>query len=198
METQRLGGLLIILGLLLVIVASLVFPVSYFTAQYESERAAILAANRTGWAVANWLWIAGGAAAAAGMLLVALTLRRPLALAGLGLYVIGCAFWVIYAYIRLLEPSFSSEGLWMEAAFGWLTMVALALLGIVFLRTGLPKWVAFVNLGYAALFLVAFVLLRAQMYDYFPPQGVFLVSLPAGAVALKSNFVPQARAILHE
>ena len=190
MATQRLAGYLIVLALLLAIAASIVFPVSYYMVRDEAEREAILAANRSGWVTASWLWIAGGVAAAAGVLLVALTLRGALALVGASVFVVGCAFWVIYAYLRSLDPEFSTEGLWMEAAFGWLTMAALALLGIGFLRTDLPKWVAFVNLGYALLFLVAFLLLRAQMYDFFPPQCVFLVSLPTGIVALKSSFVP--------
>lgn len=186
MGTQRLAGLLIILGFLLAIGASIVFPVSYYMAQTESEREAILDANRSSWAAASWLWIAAGAAAAAGMLLVALTLRGPLALVAGGFYVVGCAFWAIYAYLRSLEPAFSREGLWMEAVFGWLTMAALALLGVAFLRADLPRWVAFADLGYGVLFLAAFLILRGQMYDFFPPQGVFLIGLPTGIVALKS------------
>ena len=190
MPTKRLGGLLIVLALLMAVTASIAFPVSYFTAQDEAEREGILAANRSGWVTASWLWIAGGVAAAAGVLLVALSLRGPLALAGAGLFATGCVFWVIYAYLRSLDPVFSDEGLWMEAVFAWLTMAALASLGIVFLRTDLPKWVAIVNLGYALLFLLAFLLLQSQLYNFFPPQGVFVVSLPMGVVALKASFAP--------
>ena len=75
MATQRLAGYLIVLALLLAIAASIVFPVSYYMARDEAAREAILAANRSGWVMASWLWIAGGVAAAAGVLLVALTLR---------------------------------------------------------------------------------------------------------------------------
>ena len=144
-----------------------------------------MAANQSGWVTANWFWIASGVASAAGILLIALALRGTLALAGAALFVIGSAFWVIHAYLRSLDPDFSTEGLWMEAVFGWLTMSALALLGMVFLQGGLPKWVAFVNLGYALLFLLAFLNFRSQFFEFFPPQGVFLISLPMGVAALK-------------
>jgi hypothetical protein len=188
MTPQRLAGFLIVLALLLAVAASITFPVSYYAARDQAEREAILASNHSAWVTANWMWISSGLAAAAGVSLVAFSLRRPLAVVGAGLFIAGSAFWVIYGYLRSLDPAFSDEGLWMEAIFGWLTMAALATLGIVFLTTGLHRRVGFVNLGYALLFLVAFLVLRSQMFEFFPPQVVFLVSLPMGIVARKSNF----------
>jgi hypothetical protein len=190
MATHRPGGFLIVLALFLAIAASITFPVSYYMARDEAAREAILASNRSGWVMASWLWIASGVTAAAGVLLVALSLPGKLALAGAGVFAIGCLFWVIYAYLRSLDPEFSDTGLWMEATFGWLTMAGFAMLGIVFLRSGLFRWAAIIHLGYALLFLIAFLLLRNQMYDFFPPQSVFLVGLPMGILALKSNLGP--------
>jgi hypothetical protein len=182
---QRLAGLLIIAGLVFAIAGSIVFPGEYYMAESEAERQAILDANQSGWVATNWLWVAAGVVTAVGLLLFALQYREPLSIAGAGLFVVGSVFWVRYAYLRSLDASVTTEGLWMEVVFAWLATVGLALMGIAFLRGELPNWVGYVNVGYGILFLLVFVLFRAQIYEFFPPQVIFLVATFTGIVAIR-------------
>ena len=165
MSRRRVGGVLVIIGPLLAIAATLAFPMA--------------------WVVSNWLWIVSGIVMAAGLLVVSLSDRSLLSIAGAGVLAVGVGFWVAYAYQRSLDPGFSAEGLWMEGVFAWLSAVGLALMGVGFLRSGFAKWVAYVNVGYALLFVVAFILVGSALYDSFPPQIVYVVSLATGIVALK-------------
>ena len=182
---QRVAGILIIAGLVFAIAGSILFPVEYYTTEDQAERQAILDANQSGWVATNWLWVAAGVATAVGLLLFALQDRDPLSIAGAGLFVVGSVFWVRYAYLRSLDASVTTEGLWMEVVFAWLATVGLALMGIAFLRSEFPNWVGYVNVGYATLFVVAFVLFRSQMYEFFPPQAIYLVASFTGIVAIR-------------
>jgi len=94
-------------------------------------------------------------------------------------------FWAAYAYLRMQDASVSSESLWMEGVFALLATLGLGLLGIAFLRSDFPKWVAYVNVGYAILFVLVFLLMGTKMFEVFPPQVIFLVSLFTGIVAVR-------------
>jgi hypothetical protein len=151
----------------------------------EAERQSILDANQTGWIATNWLWVAASVATATGLLLFALQYRDPLSIAGAGLFIVGSAFWVRYAYLRSLDASVTTEGLWMEVVFALLATAGLALMGAAFLRGDFPNWVGYINLGYAVLFVLVFIIFRAQMYEFFPPQVIFLVATFTGIVAIR-------------
>jgi hypothetical protein len=183
MDTQRWAGILIIVGLVLVIAASIVFPSEYYTAEDEEARQAILDANQSGWIATNWLWIVAGVVTAAGLVLITLRDRELLSMAGAGLFAVGSVFWVLYLYLRSLDSSVTYDRLWMEAAFAWLTAGGLALLGIAFLRGAFPNWVGYVNVGYAILLTLVFLFFGTQMYLFFAPQVVYLVALFTGIVA---------------
>jgi hypothetical protein len=185
MSQQRVAGILVIAGLVFAIAGSIVFPSEYYLAESETERQSILDANQTGWVATNWIWVAAGVVTAAGLLLFALQDRDLISMAGAGLFVVGSAFWVRYAYLRSLDASVTTEGLWMEVVFAWLATVGLALMGIAFLRNEFPNWVGYVNVGYAILFILLFILFRAQMYEFFPPQAIYLVASVTGIVAFR-------------
>src|SRR2546426_5683186 len=175
MTAQRLAGVLIILGILLALVASVVFPGDYYRAKSDEARQAILDANRSAWLATNWLWIAATAATASGLALIAQRNRDWLSYTGAGLFAVGSLFWVAYLYLRWLNPSIATDRLWMEGVFASLTAGGLALLGIAFIRGAFPRWVGFVNLGYGILFLLLFLPFRSRMIASFPPQVVYLI-----------------------
>jgi hypothetical protein len=185
MSTQRLGGVLIITGLIFAIVASMVFPSEYYTAKDQGARQAIMNANRSGWIATNWLWIAASIVTTIGLFLIALRDRSLLSMAGMGLFSIGSAFWIVYLYLRSLDVSVSDNSLWMEAVFAWLDTVGLALLGIAFLCSDFSNWVGYVNIGYGILFMLVFLLFRTQMYEFFPPQVIYMVALFTSIVVVR-------------
>ena len=117
MTAQRLAGVLIILGILLALVASVVFPGDYYRAKSDEARQAILDANRSAWLATNWLWIAATAATASGLALIAQRNRDWLSYTGAGLFAVGSLFWVAYLYLRWLNPSIATDRLWMEGVF---------------------------------------------------------------------------------
>jgi len=179
-STQRFAGVLVIAGLVFAAGASVVFPSEYYMAETQAARQAI-----TAWAASNWLWIASGVVTSIGLLLIAVRGRDFLARAGAGLFAVGSMFWAAYAYLRMQDASVSSESLWMEGVFALLATLGLGLLGIAFLRSDFPKWVAYVNVGYAILFVLVFLLMGTKMFEVFPPQVIFLVSLFTGIVAVR-------------
>ncbi len=182
---QRAAGILVIAGLVFAIAGSVVFPAEYYMAESEAERQSILDANQSGWVATNWLWVAAGVVTAVGLLLFAQQNRDPLSLAGAGLFAVGSAFWIRYAYLRSLDASVTTEGLWMEVVFAWLATVGLALMGVALLRGEFPNWVGYVNMGYAILFALIFLLFRARMYEFFPPQAIYVVAFFTGIVSIQ-------------
>lgn len=185
MSTQRLGGVLIISGLILAIVASMVFPFEYYTAEDQGARQTIMNANQSGWIATNWLWIAASLITTIGLFLIVLRDRSLLSMAGVGLFSIGSAFWIVYLYLRSLDASVSDNSLWMEAIFAWLDTVGLALLGIAFLRGDFSNLAGYINLGYGILFVLVFLIFRTQMYEFFPPQVIYMTTLFTSIVAVR-------------
>jgi hypothetical protein len=182
---QRVSGFLVVAGLVLAIAGSFVFPSEYYMAESEARRQAILDANQKSWVTTNWLWVATGVVTAIGLLLFALISRDRMSIAGTLLFFAGSVFWVRYAYLRMLDASVTVEGLWMEAVFAWLATMGLALMGIAFLRGEFPNWVGYTNLGYAILFVSIFIIFRARMYEFFPPQVIYLVAVFTGVEAIR-------------
>jgi hypothetical protein len=182
---QKVSGILVVAGLILAIAASIVFPAEYYMAESETERQSILDANQTGWVVTNWLWVAAGVVTSVGLLLFALQYRDPISMVGAGFFVIGSAFWVRYAYLRIFDASVTIDGLWMEVVFAWMTTIGLGLMGIAFVRGEFPNWVGYVNVGYAILFVLTFILFRARMYEFFAPQIIYLVASFTGIVSIR-------------
>lgn len=185
MSAGRVAGILILVGLVLALAPAAVFPMEYYAATDQATRAAILSAHRSGWVAANWMWLVGSVATTAGLLLIALRDRSLLSMAGAALFVIGNAYWITHLYLRSLDASVQISGLWMEAVFAWLATVGLVLMGIALLRSDFPSWVGYVNIGYGVLFMLAFLAFGTGMYDFFPPQVIYLVALFAGVIALK-------------
>jgi hypothetical protein len=188
MRTQQLAGWLFVAGFVLVIAASVVFPFTFYTAEDEQARQAILDANRGGWIATNALFIASALLTALAVALVARAGRQAPALAGAGLFAVGSAFWVAYAYLRIGDASLSQSLLWMEEALGWLSAGGLLLLGLAYLPAGLPAWIGYVNAGYAALFVLAFILMGEQPFmANFAPQLPFLLAQFTGVAAIRHN-----------
>lgn len=185
MSWQRGSGFLLTAGLVLTIAASIVFPSEYYMAKSEAARQSILDANQAGWVATNWLWAAAGVVTAAGMLLFAWLDRDRMSLVAAVLFLAGSAFWVGHACMRSLDPSVSTQGLWMEASFSWLATAGLALMGAAFLRGEFPNWVGYANLGYGILFLSLFILFGPRLYEFFPPQVIYLVAAFTGIEAIR-------------
>jgi hypothetical protein len=181
-----------ILGFILVVIASFVGPNQVYTARDSDARLAIIAENKGRWASTNLIWAAGSLVTAAGILMLSLALRdrhsTRLLYAGALAFIVGAAAWALYLYQRIGDPAgnlYTTPPALLSLVFAWATIVALALYGVAFLQGGFPDWLGYLLLAVAGLSTTGLVFFFNTFYASFPPQTFYLLTLIMGIVALR-------------
>jgi hypothetical protein len=188
-----LTGVLLILGFVFVLVASIVGPPRLYQEPNSEVRLEIIANFPTRWAVSNLFFALGALVTAAGLTLFALQLRGSvspwLIWLAVATYILGAFVWVIFIFQRTVDPSslFTSYAFSpLTVALVGLSVTGLLLYGILFLQAGYPGWLGVGTIAGMALIGGAALLFPAQFFASFPPQVFYLFTLVAGIVVLRN------------
>ncbi len=191
MNLLVIAGVLMIVGFVLVVIASLVGPNAVYTAPDNDTRLEIIAKNPGRWTATNLVWAAASLVTAAGTLLLTLGLRESqspwLLYAGAVVFIVGAVAWAIYLYQRIGDPAgtlYTTPPALLSLVFAWATIFALGLYGAAFLQGSFPNWLGYTLLVAAGLFVVGLTFFFDTFYASFPPQVFYLFTLIMGIVAL--------------
>lgn len=189
MNMQMLAGVLLILGFVFVLVASIVGPPRLYQEPESEVRLEIIANYPTRWAASNLFFALGALVTAGGLALIALQLRGSVSpwLLGLGAaaYLLGAIVWAIFMFQRTVNPAslFTSYAFSpLTVALVWLSVTGLLLYGILFLQAGYPGWLGVGTIAGMALIGGAALLFPAQFFASFPPQVFYVFTFVAGIV----------------
>jgi hypothetical protein len=188
-----LAGVLLILGFVFVLVASIVGPPRLYQEPNSEVRLEIIANFPTRWTVSNLFFALGALVTAAGLTLFALQLRESvspwLIWLAVAAYILGAIVWVIFMFQRTVNPAslFTSYAFSpLTVALVGLSVTGLLLYGILFLQAGYPGWLGVGTIAGMALIGGAALLFPAQFFASFPPQVFYLFTLVAGIVVLRN------------
>lgn len=192
MQLNEIAGILMIVGFVLVLIASFVGPNVVYTAPDSQTRLEIIAQNKGRWTATNVIWAVASLVTAAGFLFLSLALRENknpwLLYAGAATVIIGMVAWAIYLYQRIGDPTgnlYTTPPATMSLVFAYAMIVGLALYGVVFLQGSYPNWLGYtllVSMGFLTAGLIFFF---DAVYASFPPQFFFLLTLVVGIVTLR-------------
>jgi hypothetical protein len=193
MNMQSASGLAMVIGFVIVVIASSVGPGKVYAERDPAARLEIIAQERGRWVSSNVLFALGGLVTALGLVLLASHSRSgeggSLAAAAAMAYGLGSVAWAIYLAQRTIDPG---SYLYTEpmpaflAAFGALPLVGLGLFGLAWLRLGVVSWLGYLTAAGAALIALGWVLFPAQFYASFPPQLLYLFTLIGGIALVRS------------
>jgi hypothetical protein len=186
MNTIRTGGIVLSIGSLLFLVAAFM-PVSrVFVLRSAEQQLAVIAADRSGWQVSQFLFGSGATIAWVGMAMLAYRLKKKnrsafplLAVAASGA---GLVFWIVYLYLRTISPENFVHDLypgWLFPAYSFLTLLAIFVLGMQMYRLKFPPWLSLFTMISALLLALAFLLLKDL-----PPLLYYMVTLVDGIAVL--------------
>lgn len=186
MPSNRLAGIVLILGAVLVIIASSL-PPRIYQASSGQDRLRMIADRRQAWIVSNALLALGGVVTAAGLALLSLHLRQQVSpwlnATAVGAAVLGGVFFATYVLARMVdpEPYFATYTIpWQAWAFFWLTELALALYAVAFLGSDFPNWLTYVSFAVVGGMAIGAWVIPESL----PPQILHLLSLIVGIVAV--------------
>lgn len=189
MRSEQWASLAFISGFVFVLIASVAMTSDLYREKEAAVRLEIIAQNRRGWFVSNLFWALAAIVTGIGFLFITYhhkdTLNIWLMAAASLAYLIGVVGWVIFAYLRTINPVPFFENYTFSPVtyvLFWGIVSGLLLYGIVFWQVGYPIWLAIfmiiftVTLGGLALWF------PAKFYANFPPQILYLLTLIAGIV----------------
>ena len=192
MGYQKLAGVLMIAGFVLVILASFIGPNEVYSAPDSKTRLEIIAQNQGRWQATNLVWAAGSLVTAVGLLFLTLGLRGQqspwLLYIAAAVFAIGSVAWAIYLYQRIGDPAgnlYTTPAAPLSLVFAWATLAGLALYGVAFLQGSYPSWLGYTLLVTMGLLVVGLVFLFDVVYASFPPQFFNLLTLIVGIIALR-------------
>ena len=192
MNQPAFSGLLLILGFVLIIVASIASPPRLYQESDSRVRLEIIKEHNTRWTTSNVLFALASLVTAAGLILFSYFVREdvnPLLnwLAILA-FSLGALAWTIFLYQRQVDPS----QLFEDYTFSPLTiaLISLALLGlllygVIFVQAGYPAWLGYGTVGLTVIIGILAIIFQDQFYANFPPQVFYLITLAAGIVMLR-------------
>jgi hypothetical protein len=191
MDLLQSAGVSMIVGFILVVIASLVGLNEVYTAPDSDTRLEIISQNKGRWAATNIFWIAASLVTAVGLLLLTLGLRDSqspwLLYAGAAAFIVGAVAWAIFLYQRIGDPAgnlYTTPPAPLSLVSAWATIFALGLYGAAFLQGSFPNWLGYTLLVVAGLLVVGLTLFFDRFYASFPPQVFYLLTLIIGIVTL--------------
>jgi len=192
MNLNTLSGLLLILGFVLIVTASIIGPPRLYQESDGQIRLEIIEKHSGRWSASNVLFILSPLITAVGLLLLSYYVRDDVSpllnwLAFLT-YVLGAAAWIFFVYQRQVDPAqlfedytFSPQTVAMIS----LTLLGLLLYGIVFIQAGFPGWLGYGTVGLTLLIGILAIIFPGQLFANIPPQVFYLITLAAGIVMLR-------------
>jgi len=190
MATERISGILLLLGSALFLTAAFL-PISWVFGERDlGKKVEMINASPEAWRIAQFLFGSGAIIAAMGFLPAYLDLRGKGAgapsLVAFLLALIGAVLWARHTYLRGVDPvAFVHKILtprWLAGAYFILTQGALLAMGIALRKANYPDWIAWLNIGSA----IAFSLLLIIFQDL-PPFAYYLVTAVTAIVFLRSS-----------
>lgn len=192
MNLQQMAGILLIVGFISVLVASLVGPNAVYTAPDGATWLEIIVKNEGRWKATNLIWGGGWLVTASGMLLLTLGMRKEtnswLLYLAAAVFIIGAVTWTIYTYQRIGDPAgnlYTIPPAPLSLVFAYATIAGLALYGLAFLLGSYPDWLGYVLLVSMGLLTVGLVYFFDTVYASFPPQFFNLLTLIVSIVAMR-------------
>ena len=181
MSMQRLSGILLIAGFVVLMVSGLFGPRGIYQEPDLQRRVQIIEENKTGWNIAQSLIGLFLLLTAIGFAVLALHLRTVANawIPGLGAaaFVVGIIPGAIFLYRQTTDPLIAYGGAYsgMETLYYWLALAGLLLFGIAFLQAGLPAWLGYVTIGATLSFGIVFFLVSGARF--LTPGLVVVLSL---------------------
>lgn len=189
MNHEQLPAILLNLGFVSVLVASVVGPPKLYQEPDVNRQLELIAEHQTTWIISNVFFGLAGVVTAVGLALFSWQKRGSenawLASIGSAAYFLGALAYVIFLYQRTVNPaplftdySFSPLTVFLLAAL----VIGLLLSGVAFLQAGYPVWLGVVTIGGMVLIGGAALFFPTRFFSFFPPQVLFLFTLVAGIV----------------
>ena len=174
MTSERLSGILLLIGSVLFITAAFMPISSVFAAPVIEKKLEILNAAPNSWKLAQVFFGSGAVVTAIGFFVAYLFLRRKNAnaasLTTFLLALIGALLWAWYTYLRAMDPEAFVRGTlyagWLADAYFVLTAAALLSFGVALLRAHYPRWVGWMNIGASIVFTLELIVTR-DMIPFF-------------------------------
>jgi hypothetical protein len=192
LDLEKTAGVLMIVGFVLVVIASLVGPSEVYTAPDNETRLEIIAHNEGRWMATNLVWAAASLVTAIGLILLTIGLRGSqspwLLYAGAASFVVGAVAWAIFLYQRIGDPAgnlYTTPPAPLSLVFAWATIAGLALYGAAFLQGSYPNWLGYGLLVAMSLLTAGLVFFFDSFYASFPPQVLYLPTLVIGVIAFR-------------
>jgi hypothetical protein len=194
MNTQQLPAILLILGFVLILVATIIQPPGLYQEDDSNRRLELIASHSTRWITSNLFYALAALVTAGGLTLFSLQLRGNnnmwLAGAGSAAYLLGAIIYAIFLYRRTIDPA----AIFMDYKFSPLTaillgslVIGLLLYGVTFLQVGYPHWLGMSLIAGMLLIGGAALFFPAQFYKTFPVQALYLFTLVTGIVMLRQS-----------
>lgn len=195
MTKQRLSGIVLIIGVIVLLLGGFIFtPPNLYQERDIDVRLQIVEEHRAQFANAQIASVIGVAGVTTGFLLLTLHLQRDktagLAKFGAAAILLGTISLAIFMLRGISDPRAyldrgSMEGTALtiyDKGFTWLTIAGYLLYGIVFLRGDFPRWLAYGSLGFTMLVLVLTLFIEAAAVEL-----LFLMPLIVGIVLLRQS-----------
>jgi hypothetical protein len=188
MDTIRLAGFLIIVGVIVFWIGNIYSPPGVYQESDPDLRLQAVNKHPSRWAVSQGLGGVGIAIIMLGLLLYALQFNLQhgpwLTLLPIGLNIIAVIFvavWLV-GYITDPAPVFAGTGRsWLITSAAALMLVAAVLNGLLYIRSGFPVWIGYLTAGYGALALIALLVARPPDF-YVLAIYYFVLIVPAVAM----------------
>jgi hypothetical protein len=185
MNSQRLTGILLILGAISFLVAAFMpLSMAVYGEPSPEKRLENIEAAGIVWPIQHFLFGAGILVTVAGVVLVAAYFQRQspsIWLLPAVLTFIASALPAIpWLYLRAVDPQGWTAGqqpTWTFLSYTFLTQGGLLLLGFAWLKSSLPRWPGWLMAGGAALLFILTVITGDM-----PPFVYYLLTLTAGVV----------------
>lgn len=165
MTSERLSGIILLIGSVLFIMAAFMPISSVFTEPVPEKRLAIINAAPDSWRLAQVFFGSGAVVAAIGLFVAYLFLRGKHAsaasLIAFLLALIGALLWGWHTYLRAMDPEAFARGSlqlrWLAGAYFILTPAALFAFGIAIRRARYTRWLGWLNIGAAIVFILELI-----------------------------------------
>lgn len=192
MNQADLSGLLLILGFVLIIVASVIGPPRLYQEPDPQVRLDIINEHGGRWTASNVLFALAPLVTIVGLALLSYFVRDevvPLVnWAALLSYGLGTVIYIIFLYQRQVDPAQLFEDYTFSPrtiALISLSLLGLLLYGIVFIQAGFPGWLGYGTVGLIVIIGLIAIIFPDQFFANFPPQVFYLITLAAGIVMLR-------------
>lgn len=194
MIQSNLSGYLLIVGFVLVLLATFVGPPRLYQESDSQQRLEIIETHQGRWLLSNVLFGLGALATAVGLILFSLNVGGEVSSvmnwSATLAYALGTVLWLLFLFNRTIDPAQLFEDYAFTPgtiALIGLLLVGLLLYGIVYLQAGYAAWLGFSTVGLTVLIGALALLFPNRFFASFPPQTLYFFTLAAGIVFLRQS-----------